>query len=276
MSEDHSTKCCTRCAEQKLVSEFIRQKGTKDGRSPYCKTCYAAKRQEWRRGREDLLRERSKQCGRGYAEHFDKYGVPKLIRESKRCRTCKEEKTLENFYRNKYAPDGTTAECKRCCRARAERRRKEKPQIIKEENRNWAARNADRINARQRKKYEETYREKKLEQNREWVRKNPEWSKVKYHRRRLRLLEAGPSFSTEQWNALLQYYDQRCLACGLEGESTVDHVVPVFKGGSGSISNIQPLCGPCNSKKHTNENDYRDPFLHAEFMKALEGEGLLN
>lgn len=38
---------------------------------------------------------------------------------------------------------------------------------------------------------------------------------------------------------------------------TPDHVVPLGKGGSNDISNIQPLCLPCNLKKHNRCTDYR-------------------
>jgi 5-methylcytosine-specific restriction endonuclease McrA len=34
-------------------------------------------------------------------------------------------------------------------------------------------------------------------------------------------------------------------------------VVPVSAGGANTIDNIQPLCGPCNSAKHTQTIDYR-------------------
>jgi 5-methylcytosine-specific restriction endonuclease McrA len=38
------------------------------------------------------------------------------------------------------------------------------------------------------------------------------------------------------------------LCCGEAKPLTVDHVVPVSKGGSNDISNIQPLCLECNDR----------------------------
>ncbi len=36
-----------------------------------------------------------------------------------------------------------------------------------------------------------------------------------------------------------------------------DHVVPLTKGGTDDIGNIQPLCGACNRKKFVAIIDYR-------------------
>ncbi|MDP3277129.1 MAG: HNH endonuclease [Deltaproteobacteria bacterium] len=78
-------------------------------------------------------------------------------------------------------------------------------------------------------------------------------------RRLSRLAGAEGSFSTAEWERLIADYD-RCPMCRrawsevplLPGRSSVitaDHIVPISKGGSNAIENIQPLCYSCNSKK---------------------------
>jgi 5-methylcytosine-specific restriction endonuclease McrA len=67
------------------------------------------------------------------------------------------------------------------------------------------------------------------------------------------------SYTTAEWQTLIAQYD-RCPMCRRlwieipplpTGASviTADHIVPISKGGSNSIENIQPLCYSCNSKK---------------------------
>lgn len=53
-------------------------------------------------------------------------------------------------------------------------------------------------------------------------------------------------------------YGRKCLCCGTDKNLTIDHVIPVFKGGKNNISNYQPLCKSCNSSKGTKTTDYRN------------------
>lgn len=43
--------------------------------------------------------------------------------------------------------------------------------------------------------------------------------------------------------------EHRCRACGSERELTIDHIVPVSRGGTNVEENLQTLCRPCNSRK---------------------------
>jgi 5-methylcytosine-specific restriction endonuclease McrA len=40
-----------------------------------------------------------------------------------------------------------------------------------------------------------------------------------------------------------------CAKCGTTDNLTVDHIVPLARGGSDELSNLQLLCKPCNSSK---------------------------
>lgn len=88
-------------------------------------------------------------------------------------------------------------------------------------------------------------------------RQNPEKYLVYAAWRRARTRNAEGDFSYAEWRAILEWHDNRCVACGQEGKLTKDHIKPLSRGGSNYIWNIQPLCLPCNLKKHTKEIDYR-------------------
>ena len=48
----------------------------------------------------------------------------------------------------------------------------------------------------------------------------------------------------------------RCRECGASKDETsleIDHIVPVARGGTNDIDNLQTLCRECNRMKHTDE-----------------------
>lgn len=76
-------------------------------------------------------------------------------------------------------------------------------------------------------------------------------------RRRARKNEVGGNFTKDEFRALCERYGNICLCCKQHNPLCADHVIPLSKGGSNSIENIQPLCHTCNSKKHKKTVDYR-------------------
>lgn len=96
--------------------------------------------------------------------------------------------------------------------------------------------------------------------------KHPNWkggiTKDKKHTNELakrwkskrRALKKGAegSFILAEWELLKKQYGHRCPVCNRKEPKvklTIDHIIPLSKGGSNYIENIQPLCKPCNSRK---------------------------
>lgn len=83
-------------------------------------------------------------------------------------------------------------------------------------------------------------------------------AKSKKHRRRILISKSIDHFTADQWRNLVNKYDSKCVKCGVKTTKLeADHILPLVKGGSNSITNIQPLCKLCHKTKGTQTIDYR-------------------
>ena len=131
--------------------------------------------------------------------------------------------------------------------------------------------------------YRKVHREEIIEYLRKWKLDNPDYDKQwraknkkkkcknqrnyrQRHPEKIRVFnavyaskrtKAGGYFTEQQWLELCAKYNHRCLRCNRRRKLTPDHVIPVSKGGTSNIGNIQPLCQPCNSSKNAKTTDYR-------------------
>jgi len=80
-----------------------------------------------------------------------------------------------------------------------------------------------------------------------WFDSNPEKAASYQHQRRSR--RAGNKSGTVSKREMRRLLESPCLACGAIGSTTVEHLIPISRGGSHTIGNLAPLCGPCNSSK---------------------------
>jgi 5-methylcytosine-specific restriction endonuclease McrA len=82
-----------------------------------------------------------------------------------------------------------------------------------------------------------------------------------------------------EWETLKAQYNWTCPCCKRkesEVKLTEDHIIPLSKGGSDNIENIQPLCQRCNSKKHARVVKYNTFMLKTrlEMMKEIRDASL--
>jgi 5-methylcytosine-specific restriction endonuclease McrA len=80
------------------------------------------------------------------------------------------------------------------------------------------------------------------------------WQKNKRNRLKGYLNKIGYGHTFGDWELLKKQYGYTCPCCHKiepEIKLTEDHVIPLSKGGTDLIENIQPLCLKCNMIKHT-------------------------
>jgi HNH endonuclease len=223
---DCTTKRCTKCGEIKPLEAFDKSTKWADGRRGRCKLCRSLTRKS--APTTAPAPDRLKQCG-----------------------ICHTHKPAIEFSPNGESSDGRHSNCRECERARA---------------REWKARNKDKIRT-----YEQQHREHLTQLRRAWKDRNRDrymehrrknWSsekgrlynRMRAQRRRVRktLAASGPSVTQAQVQELMAR-QSKCYYCRKPFNDTrtptLDHVIPLAKGGPHDISNIVLACKHCNSSK---------------------------
>jgi 5-methylcytosine-specific restriction endonuclease McrA len=206
----------------------------------------------YRERHKEELREKSKIR---YQNNRDEY----LAKGHKNYLEHREERLVQNREYRKNNPEKV--------RVAWDKWENEHPDRMKESK---EARDNDPIRQEKRKAYAHQYyldnRDKIIERSCDWwANRTPKQRKEhnelvmrRYHRDdkwrlRLRIRDAwqraGGNFTRDEWIEVLEEYDYRCAYCGSKEDITIDHAIPISKGGLNIKSNIVPACHKCNSKK---------------------------
>ena len=116
---------------------------------------------------------------------------------------------------------------------------------------NWQRKNKDKAKTIRRK-----WRIKNTEANRRnannWAKKNKEYVLYNASNQKYKRKGAKGNHSIKEWRELKEKLNYTCQRCGRkepEIKLTKDHIIPISKGGTNYINNLQPLCMRCNCSK---------------------------
>jgi 5-methylcytosine-specific restriction endonuclease McrA len=226
-------KLCGKCKTAKPLTEFGKHKLHKDGRQSVCKECKKKVDKDYNKNNKEKIKV--------YLQNNkDKIGK----RRSSYNKAHKEE--ISAYNRKRYVL--VNAEKKRIfyqnnkkhCRNLEIAWKKKNPEKAREINSRWRRSNREKVR---------------------------EIEKQAAHRRRARLREVENTFTKEEWQKILEYYNSKCFYCDRSDVAmTVDHFLPISKGGANAEYNIVPACHMCNSTK----NDH-NPL---EFLWKIENRSI--
>lgn len=166
------------------------------------------------------------------------------------------------FDRKGSSKDGRKSWCKACGKVISHRRYEAKRKEILAAGRKWKAENPEKVKTRsneycaEHREERNAYKRTKYNENPqadwarrgEWVRNNPVKAREQ-RRRRAHLVKNAGEIDVVAWNNKLKDLEYKCQHCGTTNRVEMDHKIPLFKGGTNHIDNLQPLCHPCNSRK---------------------------
>lgn len=151
------------------------------------------------------------------------------------CTKCKQVKPYSSFGKTNRTTSGTISRCKQCESKRGKIRYQEIKEKAKEDARLYRVKNYDKRIAIERKSRLKNKEKNRPSKNARQSIRNKTLSKTSYL-----ILE----------KELRKIYTSPCFMCGSAKNQSLDHVIPISRGGTHSVGNIMTLCKNCNASKN--------------------------
>lgn len=264
-------KKCISCKKEKDLSNFSKSKNNKDGLKTYCKICASEQNKKYREKNRSVINKKKRQEYHKSKRNKKEKTEQELKIGGKICTVCNNYKSINHFYER--GNGGFYNYCKDCASLSQKKYTlKNRDKIIKRKKEYY------KNNKRKFSDYYHEYNKNNKEYNREkakkWAKENKERYKENQrlyaHKRRDLLKNTKCDFSKEEWRDCQRFFSDSkgkyCSYCGKHTENmTIDHVIPVIKGGTHTKENILPSCSSCNSQKSSTDflKWYRDKDFYS-------------
>lgn len=268
---------CTGCKELLCLGCYTK---ARNGLKSQCRVCQNAQNKEWREKNREYNQERHKRYNQEHSEEVSRREKEYKHKNRARIREVERKYWAEREEQKRAKDIRYRQQHQEQLRQRKRRERQEYPDRVRnrDQQRYWRDREKRLAQSgtlaaklRRKKRYTLTAEEKRakwreyyhthLEYNKrrsaQWIKDHPRRHAARQAKRRAQKTMAGGAYTELEWIELCTKYDYCCLCCGKQEPLTADHIIPICKGGSSNIDNIQPLCRSCNSGKGRRIIDYR-------------------
>lgn len=151
------------------------------------------------------------------------------------CSTCKKAQPTKEYSVCNKVKSGLMARCKTCEKIRHKKDYQSDKEYIKDRERSYRINNYNlRLEIERKSRYK----------NKEKVRP----AKNARQRIRNKVIQGGVYLILDK--ELRKVYNSPCFQCGSMKDQSLDHIIPISRGGSHSVGNIMTLCLPCNKSKN--------------------------
>lgn len=199
---------------------------------------------------------------------------------TKICSKCKQSLSVTAFHKSSRTRDGLQFKCYECDKAmkrdfynRNKEKCREKVRAAAALHPEWRKQRGEKRKLQPEKlEHDREYARQQYWENVEAKREYSKWysktfalkcriaahryRKNNRHKGRIRNLsyatmkkDGGVSLTETQWLLLCAAFGEKCLSCEQIKRLTIDHIVPITKGGATDLENAQPLCLSCNASK---------------------------